>query len=129
MYWPLDWAIEVAEKTARNDRERNYTVEFKKRYEETYFPGKDFHVEEEIPSIDERKFWARVFFDTMLAIYNRELGNATNTCWQTTAIGIIYIVARMITQSVRDVEPHWRPEPACRVDEQIYTGGGMNVQL
>lgn len=125
----LDFAIEVAEKTARTDQERAWAETFKNNVIAKHWPGRDYDIEKEFPTIAERKFWARVFFDVMQAIYNREIGNTEVTCWQQTAIHIAYIVARLITKSVRDVEPHWRPEPACRIDEQIFTAGGLNVRL
>lgn len=121
--------LEVGEKTARNDQERAWVEAYDKTFNETYWPGRDYDIEKEFPTLEERKFWARVLFDLVQAIYHREIGNNEVTCWQHTAIGITCIVARMMTRSVQDVEPHWRPEPACPIDEQIFTAGGLNLRL
>jgi hypothetical protein len=63
----------------------------------------EIDVEKSFASREERKFWARVFFDLAYLIFLREIGNQEVTFRQYSAVGDAYLLGRMITRSVQEL--------------------------
>lgn len=124
----FDFGIEVGERTAASTEEKSYIFNLKKR-KSNFYPGYDLAVEKEFPSKEERKFWARVFFDLGYLIFCREIGNQDVPFWQFSDIGHAYLLARIITRSVQDEELAWHPKTLASLDAEAYHQKGINVKL
>ena len=68
----VEFGLEVGQKTAETDAEKAYVSALRER-RDAFFPGYDLAIEREFPSRDERKFWARVFFDLAHLVFRREI--------------------------------------------------------
>ncbi|HWA26887.1 MAG TPA: hypothetical protein VG734_14605 [Lacunisphaera sp.] len=123
----IEFALEVGEKTAGTDAEKSYVAALRERCE-SFYPGCDLAIESEFPSRDERKFWARVFFDLAYLIFRREVGNQETTIWQYSSLGDAYLLARMITRSVQEEELGWHPQTMSSLEAEAYQKG-LNVRL
>jgi hypothetical protein len=99
----IDDGLMVGKKTAETDTERLYVSVLEKR-SESFFPGCDLAIEGAFPSLDERKFWARIFFDVAYLAFQREIMGGFSF------VGDAYMLARMITRSVQEEEGGWHPE-------------------
>lgn len=104
----LEFAIEVGASIARQEDERAF-VERLRQFSEGPDAGLTFDLEERFPAIDEKKFWARVYHLVARRIYLRQLGNQDDQRWQPSAIGDAYVVARMLTRAVQEIELAWHP--------------------
>jgi len=124
----IQFALEVAEKTAESEAERSYIVGLRER-SHAFYPGYDLAIERDFPSRDERKFWARVFFDLAHLIFLREVGNQETTFWQYSAVGDAYLLGRMITRSVQEEEQAWHPKTMASIEADAFHQKGVNVRL
>src|SRR5581483_6923007 len=97
-----------ASETARSDLEREW-VQKLRHFQEEAWPGVDFDLDERFPSVEEKKFWARVYHEVARRIFLGQIGNHVETSWQSTAIGDAYIIARMLTREVKEGELGWHP--------------------
>jgi len=121
----IEFGMEVAGKSAETDNERSFLHELRLR-SEAYSPGYDLDIEEEFPSCEERKFWARIFYDVAYLIFRREIGNHAELFWQHTVIGDAYSLARMLTRSVQEEELAWHPKTLASIEaERFYNGNRM----
>ena len=126
----IELALEVGEKTAETAAEKLCVSKLReKKNAETFWPGYDFAIETEFPLRDERKFWARVFFDVAHLIFCREIGNHDITFWQYSTIGDAYLFGRMITRSVQEEELGWFPKTMASIEGHEFYQKGMNVRL
>ena len=124
----IKFGLEVAEKSAASETERNFVGALRGRTD-AFFPGYDFPIEGEFPSRDERKFWSRVFFDLAHLIFRREIGNQDTTFWQYSAVGDAYLLGRMITRSVQEEELGWHPKTLASIEADAFYRNGVNVRL
>jgi len=124
----IEFGLEVAEKAAETDAERSYVAKLRERFA-GFYPGYDLAIEREFPSRDERKFWARVFFDLAHLIFRREVGNHEVTFWQYSAVGDAYLLGRMITRSVQEEELGWHPKTMASIEADAFHQKGVNVKL
>ncbi len=124
----IDFALEVGQRSAETDVERTYVSKLKEE-SNAFYPGYDFAIEREFPSRDERKFWARVFFDLAYLIFRREIGNQNVTFWQYSTVGDAYLFGRMITRSVQEEEQAWHPKTLSDIEADIFYQKGVNVRL
>lgn len=113
----IDDGLMVGERTAETDTERSY-VSVLERRSEGFFPGCDLVIDEAFSSLDERKFWARVYFDVAYLTFQREITGGYSF------VGDAYILARMITRSVQEEERGWFPERTLeRLEADPYKKG------
>jgi hypothetical protein len=99
----------------------------RERKQQQAWPGIGFDLDEQFPSVEEKKFWARVYHDVARRISLRQLGNHEVTFWQSSAIGDAYIIARMLTRAVQGVDNAWRPDTEnVREGDSYY--GQINIQ-
>jgi len=124
----IEFGLEVGEKAAETDAERSYVAKLRERFA-GFYPGYDLAIEREFPSRDERKFWARVFFDLAHLIFRREVGNHEVTFWQYSAVGDAYLLGRMITRSVQEEELGWHPKTMASIEADAFHQKGVNVKL
>ena len=124
----IDWGLEVGTTEAKSEKERHY-VETLRQKTETFFPGYDLIIEEDFSELDERKFWARIFFDLAYMIFQRKIGPPDVDFWMYSAIGNAYLLGRMITRSVQEQELAWHPETQAKLDAEIFSKRGLNVRL
>jgi hypothetical protein len=124
----IEFGLEVGEKCAETNIEKSYVSGLKER-SGAFYPGYDFAIESELPSRDERKFWAKIFYDVAHLIFCRQIGNQELTFWQASAIGDAYLLGRMITRSVQEEEQAWHPKTLASLEAEIYRDQGVNVRL
>jgi hypothetical protein len=123
----LDFAIEVGESLARDGDEREIVARLR-RFSTGAYPGITFDLGDRFPTVDERKWWARVFNLVAHRIYLRQLGNQDSQGWQPSAIGDAYVVARMLTRAVQEVENGWHPVVDDPGEAEDFTSGPMHVR-
>jgi hypothetical protein len=124
----IDFALEVGQKSAETDIEKTYISKLKEG-SNAFYPGYDFAIEREFPSRDERKFWARIFFNLAHLVFCREIGNQETTFWQFSAIGDAYLFGRMITRSIQEEEQGWHPKTLSSIEADAFYQKGVNVRL
>ena len=125
----IAFALEVGQKRAAPPEETEFVACLRREDEELLFPGCSFDLAERFPTLASKKFSARIFFDVARRIFLRQLGNQEIDTWQASAIGDAYLIARMLTHAIRDVEPYW---VASSEDERLpedFDGGPLNVRL
>jgi len=106
----LEFSIETGELQASIE-ERTYLELMKKRVTDGFFwPGRDVDLEQDFPTIPERKFWSRVFFEIARAIFERKIGVHAQTYWQAQRIYLAYGLGNLFQESVREIEPTWHAE-------------------
>lgn len=76
---------------------------------ENYWPGMCFDIETDFPELDEKKFWAKIFFETAREIFERNIGIQDYFFWQTQRIYQIYGAGKIFEKAVREVESNWMP--------------------
>jgi len=124
----IEFGLEVGQKTAGSEEERSYISGLNKKRAALY-PGYDFAIESEFPSWNERKFWARVFFDLGHLVFLREIGNQESSFWQSSFVGDAHLLGRMITRSVQEEEQAWHPKTIASVEADAFYQKGVNVKL
>lgn len=104
----VDFAIEHAERSiAEQDLP---IVDRMKTLREVCWPGRGIDIAEDIPLIDDRKFWCEQFFDVARAIFDRSIGDHTHSFWQAGYIHRAMGVAYLLQQAVRTVDEKWTPD-------------------
>lgn len=124
----IEFGLEVGGRIAATDLEKAYVSGLRER-STAFYPGYDLAIEQEFPSRDERKFWARVFFDLAYLIFRREIGKHDVSFWQSADIGHTYLLARMITRSVQEEEQAWYPATMASIEAEEFSEKGVNVKL
>jgi hypothetical protein len=124
----IAFALQVGGESARTDEERGW-VEKLRQFEEQAWPGIGFDLDERFPTVEEKKFWARVFHDVARRIFLRQLGNHEVTFWQSSAIGDAYVTARMLTRAVQEVENAWHPDTENSREADTHYAGRINVRV
>ena len=104
----ITFVSEVARRIAV-DSEMSY-VKKMEDYVEGYWPGMCFDVETHFPQLEEKKFWARMFYETAREIFERKIGVQDYFFWQTQRIHQIYSAALVFEKAVREIEPSWIPD-------------------
>jgi len=122
------FALEVAEATSRSEEERDWVQELRRWEDEEWFNGTDFDMDERFPTVEEKKFWAAVFFDVADAVFRRELGNQTITTWQASAIGDAWIIARMLTTALQWEEHGGSPPKRTLSDDDDTPDGPTDIR-
>ncbi len=118
----VDFAIETAEKSAGEDAAA-WTERMKKLRDVEFWPGRGIDIEEDFPDVEERKFWARVLYDTARGIFTRSTGHHEHEFWQAQAIHQAYASAILFQDSVREVEPRWSAESIDRIEfDEVVNG-------
>lgn len=105
----LAFALQVATAQVHAEQEQLWLDKLR-QFDAQRWPGIDFDLDEQFPDVEEKKFWARVYHDVARRIFLRQLGNYEFTFWQSSAIGDAHAIARMLTQSVCQVELGWHAE-------------------
>jgi hypothetical protein len=100
----IDFGIEIADQTATTE-ERPFVERMKKMRDESFWPGRGIDIAEDFPTIPERKFWSRVFFDASRAIFDRRVGVHEHSFWQAQSIHQAHATALLFESAVRNVEP------------------------
>jgi hypothetical protein len=115
---------------AKSDAERGW-VQKLREFEDNAFPGIEFDLAELFPSVDEKKFWARVYHNVARRIFLRQLGNQEVTFWQSSAIGDAYVIARLLTRAVQQIElgTAWHPDTENATEEETYYNERVNLRL
>jgi hypothetical protein len=97
----IAFGLQVATETGRSDEERRW-IERLRAFQERVFAGIGLNLKEQFPEVNEKKFWARVYFDVSRRIFLRQLGNQDTTCWQSSAIGDSFVIAQMLCRLLRE---------------------------
>jgi hypothetical protein len=124
----IDFALQVGGEAARTDAERD-SVEKLRQFQQYAWPGIGFDLDERFPTVDEKKFWSRVFHDVARRIFLRQLGNHEVTFWQSSAIGDAYVTARMLTRAVQEIENAWHPDTENGREDEAYHAGRINIRV
>ena len=122
------FALRVGGESAQSKLEGGW-VESLRRFDAEAWPGIGFDLDERFPSVEEKKFWARVFHDVARRIFLRQLGNQDVSFWQSSSIGDAYVAARMLTRAVQEIESAWHPDTENRREGGECETGQINVQL
>ena len=124
----VEFGLDVGQSTSQTEEEKSYVSALREKVN-AFYPGYDFVIEREFPSREERKFWARVFFDLAHLIFRREIGNHDVSFWQYSAVGDAYLLGRMITRSVQEEELGWHPKTLASVEADAFYQKGLKVRL
>jgi hypothetical protein len=124
----LDFAIDVGASIARAEDERAF-VERLKAFSTSPDAALAFDLDACFPTIAEKKWWARVYRLVARRIYLRQLGNQDDQTWQPTTIGDAYVVARLLTRAVQEVELGWHPVLDDPGEADTFAGGGIRVRF
>jgi hypothetical protein len=124
----IAFALQVGGETARSGPERAW-VEGLRGFEQEAWPGIGFDLDERFPSIEEKKFWARVYHDVARRIFLRQLGNHEVTFWQSSAIGDAYVTARLLTRAVQEVDNAWAPDTENGQEQDAVYSGRINIRV
>jgi hypothetical protein len=106
----IAFALQVGAEMGRATQERAWVEKLMQFAEQEAWPGISFDLEERFPSVEEKKFWACVYHNVAQGIFLHRLGNHEVTNWQASAIGDAYVIARMLTRAVQEVETAWHPD-------------------
>ena len=98
--------LEIAERIATAD-ERQFVEVIKDR---VYWPGRDVDITEDYPTLDEQKFWCRVYFELSRAIFERLVGEHEHQFWQANTIYLSYKLGLLFREAVYDAEKNWYPK-------------------
>ena len=124
----ITFALEVAVDAASIDEERMYVAKLKDWDEKEHRPGCGFDLQKRFPTVDEKKFWSRCFFNVARSIFRREIGNQEIQFWQCAAIGDAYITARMLTNVIqKETGTSWHPDTEDTKDAQEFYNR-LNIQ-
>ena len=104
----ITFVSQVARKMAK-ESEMDYVKKMEEHVEH-YWPGMCFDVETDFPDHEEKKFWARMFFETAREIFDRNIGVQDYSFWQTQRIYQIYGSGNVFQKAVREEEPTWTPD-------------------
>jgi hypothetical protein len=125
----LAFAVEVGGEQARTDEERRAVERLRRFADEEARPGTSFDLDERFPEVAEKKFWAGIFHDIGRRIFLRQIGHHDVTFWQSSAIGDAYVIARLLTRAVHDVEVGWHPDTENAREASAHDSGRINVRL
>lgn len=100
---------EVARKMA-TEKELPYVKKLEEIAVEGYFPGLCFDIEKDFPTIEEQKFWAKMFYETAREIFERKIGVHEYYFWQSKRIYLIYGTGNLFVKAVKEIEPRWYPD-------------------
>lgn len=123
----IAFATEVGSNSATTQQENLYVSGLKEK-SETFYPGYDFEIDNEMASLDERKFWSKIFFDVSYLIFERKIGNQNVSFWQPSAIGDAYVFARLLLNSIHDEEQGWHPKTLADLEADAVRQNGLNIQ-
>jgi hypothetical protein len=70
----MEFGLQVADETARSEEERRWIERFRV-FKERAFAGIGLDLNDQFPEVNEKRFWARVYFDVARRIFLRQLGN------------------------------------------------------
>lgn len=105
----ISLVVEVAEKMA-NENEKAFVERVKDEMVTNYYPGLCIDIEKDFPEIEERKFWAIMFYETAREIFDRNIGIHDYSFWQTQRIYQIYGTGDLFVKAVKEVESSWFPD-------------------
>ncbi|MCP4098393.1 MAG: hypothetical protein GY748_19365 [Planctomycetaceae bacterium] len=124
----IAFVLEVASDDAGTDEEKGYVAKLKKWDETEHWPGCGFDLHERFPTVDEKQFWSRCFFNVARRIFRHEIGNQDIQFWQCGAIGDAYVTARMLTSAIqKETGTSWFPDTEDAADAQEYYDR-LNIQ-
>lgn len=104
----ITFASEIARKMS-TESETKY-VEKMEQNVENYYPGMSFDIETDFPELEEKKFWAKIFYETAREIFERKIGIQDYFFWQTQRIYQIYGTGNIFEEAVKEIEPKWIPD-------------------
>jgi|SRR5690349_4272947 len=124
----IEFGLEVGKAGAQSTVEEGYVASLRSKAEES-LRWAGLTIEKDFPSRDERKFWARVFFDVGHLIFERKLGNQEVAFWQSSASADAYILARMLTRSVQEEERGWHPTTMATLEAETWNNENFKVRF
>jgi hypothetical protein len=124
----IEFALQVGGEMARSDAERGCVEKLRRFYGQAW-PGIGFDLDERFQTVEEKKFWARVFHDVARRIFLRQLGKHEVTFWQSSAIGDAYVTARMLTRAAHEVENAWSLDTENSREADAYYTGRINIRV
>jgi len=104
----VDFSIEHAERSVA--AQNRSILDRMKALRELCWPGRGIDIAEDIPLIDDQKFWCEQFFDLARAIFDRSIGDHTHSFWQAGYIHRAMGVAYLFQRAVRTVDERWSPD-------------------
>ena len=119
----LEFGIQVASEGVLAADEPKW-LEKLRQFNDTSWPGIDLDLDGRFPSIEEKKFWARIYSNVARRIFLRQLGNHEMTFWQSSAIGDAYLISRILTHAVQQVEAGWHSD-----SEDVEEGNDFSRQI
>ena len=124
----VEFVVEIARDLDRSPIEDEYIERLANWVENEYWSGQTFDLAERFPTVEEKKFWAKCFFNLARRIFLSEIGNLEADFWQTGAIGEAYLTARMLCFAVREqTGDSWYPETENEKSKQAYFDR-LNIQ-
>lgn len=116
-------ALEVA--TAENNDADGPYIRSLATFEASMWPGIKLDLGAVFPALEAKKYWARIFSNVARRVFLRELGHHESTHWQSSTIGDAYIISRMLTRAVQEVEQAWHPE----TENSAEASGRLSIRV
>jgi hypothetical protein len=105
----MAFGLEVGEALAVTDSEKEMVRDLLEK-EKEFYGGYNFDLLLEFPSVEQNKFWVKVYYEVARRVFLRTIGNQDVDYWQSSLIGDCWFLIRMMMESVHDKEPDWLPE-------------------
>ena len=121
----LDW---LYNRTTSSEGEQAYIFRLKER-KASFYPEYDLAIERESSCKEERKFWARVFYDLAHLIFCRQIESQDTTFWQYSAIGDATCWAGCLHGQSKKKSRRWHPRKIAEVEAEAYFQKGINIRL
>ncbi|MGR3502657.1 hypothetical protein [Pseudaestuariivita sp.] len=110
----LDFALKIGPRFTASEQD---ILEFRRmmdlRDDGFFWPGRGLTIEEDFENCEALQFWSKVFFEVAQSVFLREIGNQSNTQWQTQMIFFAMGTANLFLKAARmsgEVGKAWFPE-------------------
>ena len=115
-------ALQAARRSSSAD-EHKFVERMGQMESEEFWSGRGIDISADFPSVEERKFWARVFLDTARLVFDREVGKHEHHFWQAQTIHQAYGVGLLFQNAARQDDPDWRANTVdTREFDQLMNG-------
>ena len=84
-----------------------YIDRLKKLWDEEYWNGRGFTIEEDFVDIEECKFWYIAFSNHSRYLFDRKVGNNDASYWQANQIYLSVGVAQLFLKRIDEEDPKW----------------------
>ena len=94
-------------KLVPNDEHTCHIEKLENLWENEYWNGRGFEIEEDFDGLEECKFWYASFLKLADDIFERAVGDHTELSWQKTIIYYAVSISELFLLRIRSEEPKW----------------------